>query len=310
MLRVLLLLQARERMTAQELAERVNSSPRTIQRDLQALSLAGVPIYPIRGRYGGWALLPDYRTRLTGLTPTEAMTVFVGATAHVLADLGLDTAADQAATKLLAALPASMRRDVEYARQRLLVDPLGWDQDDRGTLDPNIAVCREGLWQERMLEIQYGTPPSRRVVAPLGLVAKGRAWYLVARRDQRIRTYRVGRIESAAVLDQTFTRPMEFDLAEHWTDACRQLRRSRPSYPIRIRVRDRSLRRFTTNSSATMGPSRRGWCPVDVDLENPHEAAAVVLSLGGDAVVLEPAELRKAVRQLATKLVTAHASSS
>jgi predicted DNA-binding transcriptional regulator YafY len=302
-LRVLLLLQARERMTAQELAERVNSSARTIQRDLQALSLAGVPIYPIRGRYGGWALLPDYRTRLTGLTPTEAMTVFVGATAHVLADLGLDTAADQAATKLLAALPASMRRDIEYARQRLLVDPLGWDQDDRGAVDPNLAACREGLWQERMLQMQYGRPPERRVVAPLGLVAKGRAWYLVARCDGQIRTYRVDRIETATVLQRAFTRPADFDLAEHWTAACRRLRNSRPSYPIRIRVREGSLRRF---SSAVIGPSRRGWSTVDVDMENPREAAAVVLSLGGDAVVLEPAELRKVVRQLAAKLVTAH----
>lgn len=306
MLRVLLLLQARERMTAQELARRLNSSPRTIQRDLQALSLAGVPIYPIRGRYGGWALLPDYRTRLTGLTPTEAMTVFVGATAHVLADLGLDAAADQAATKLLAALPASMRRDVEYARQRLLVDPLGWDQDDRGTIDPNLALCREGLWQERMLEIRYGSPPARRVVAPLGLVAKGRAWYLVARRDRQIRTYRVARIETTTVMEQTFVRPAEFDLAEHWVTACRRLRASRPSYPIRMRVRDRSLRRFASNPGASIGRSVRGWSTVDVDVENPGEAAAVVLSLGGDAVVVKPPELRKTVRTMAAKLAAAH----
>jgi biotin operon repressor len=122
LLRLLLCLQTRGRSTVAQLAQHLEVSPRTVQRDLDALSLAGVPVYSIRGRGGGWALLPDYRTRLTGLTPSEVMSVFVGATAHVLADLGVDASSDQAMAKLIAALPEPARKDAEFARQRLLID--------------------------------------------------------------------------------------------------------------------------------------------------------------------------------------------
>src|SRR5262245_9568659 len=127
LLRLLLYLQTRGQSTVDRLAQHLDVSPRTVQRDLDALSLAGVPVYSIRGRGGGWSLLPDYRSRLTGLTPSEVMSVFVGATAHVLADLGIDASSDQAMTKLIAALPEGTRRDAEFARQRLLIDHAGWD---------------------------------------------------------------------------------------------------------------------------------------------------------------------------------------
>ena len=124
LLRILLLLQGYESLTAGELARRLEVSARTIQRDLDSLSLAGVPVYASRGRSGGWTLARDYRTRLNGLTPAEAMTVFVGTTAHVLADLGLYAAADGAFAKLLSALPANARKDAEYARARVPHWPL------------------------------------------------------------------------------------------------------------------------------------------------------------------------------------------
>ncbi|HWD83795.1 MAG TPA: HTH domain-containing protein, partial [Kribbella sp.] len=127
LLRLLLHLQTRGQTTVDQLSQSLDVSPRTIQRDLEVLSLAGVPVYSIRGRGGGWALLPDYRTRLTGLTPSEVMSVFVGATAHVLADLGLDASSELALTKLIASLPEGTRREAEYARQRLLIDHAGWD---------------------------------------------------------------------------------------------------------------------------------------------------------------------------------------
>src|SRR5438132_1689625 len=198
LLRLLLHLQTRGQSTVAQLAQALDVSPRTIQRDLDALSLAGVPVYSIRGRGGGWTLLPDYHSRLTGLTPSEVMSVFVGATAHVLADLGLDASSELAVTKLIASLPESTRREAEYARQRLLIDHAGWD--DRREVPRWLDLCRQAVWEERRLSITYGdtvasSTDQRRGpfdVAPLGLVAKARTWYLVAARtDGRLRTYRL-----------------------------------------------------------------------------------------------------------------------
>ncbi|TDC13238.1 WYL domain-containing protein, partial [Kribbella albertanoniae] len=215
LLRLLLQLQTRGRCTVAELAAALEVSHRTVQRDLDALSLAGVPVYSTRGRGGGWSLLPDYRSRLTGLTPSEVMSVFVGATAHVLADLGLDASSDQAVLKLIATLPDASRRDAEYARQRLLIDHAGWD-DHRET--PRwLDLCRQAVWEERTLEITYADGTTPFPIAPLGLVAKTRTWYVVAARPAgHLRTYRLGRLTSATLSGATFTRPPDFDLATYW----------------------------------------------------------------------------------------------
>ena len=390
LLRLLLHLQTRGRSTVAQLAAALEVSPRTVQRDLDALSLAGVPVYSIRGRGGGWTMLPDYRSRLTGLTPSEVMSVFVGATAHVLADLGLDASSDLAVTKLIASLPDGTRREAEYARQRLLIDHAGWD--DRRETPRWLDLCRQAVWEERHLQIAYAepspppaaptaapdrttatphdhTPPpghttaagsatapsdttapsstttasgttaaggttaptdtsaagagaasddgtagmlgagGRRrgpfVVAPLGLVAKARTWYLVAARtDGRLRTYRLSRLTSAELTDDTFTRPADFDLATYWARAQREFQASRPSYPIVLKVRDHAVRRF--RPLQPMLPADNDWWIIHTDLENPHEACAAVLAQAGAAQVIAPPELITMVREAARLVAGSH----
>jgi predicted DNA-binding transcriptional regulator YafY len=324
LLRLLLHLQTRGQSTVAQLAQALDVSPRTIQRDLDALSLAGVPVYSIRGRGGGWTLLPDYRSRLTGLTPSEVMSVFVGATAHVLADLGLDASSELAVTKLIASLPEGTRREAEYARQRLLIDHAGWD--DRRETPRWLDLCRQALWEERHLNITYGetpagpgasAPPSGPAapptgpgrgpfaVAPLGLVAKNRTWYLVAARtDGRLRTYRLSRLTSAELTSDPFTRPDGFDLATYWARSQRDLQASRPSYPIVLKVRDHAVRRF--RPIQPMLPSTDGWWIVHADLENPHEARAAVLAQAGAAQVIAPPELVELVRDAAKEIANSH----
>ncbi|WP_328526794.1 helix-turn-helix transcriptional regulator [Kribbella sp. NBC_00359] len=304
LLRLLLHLQTRGQSTVDQLAHSLEVSPRTVQRDLDALSLAGVPVYSIRGRGGGWALLPDYRSRLTGLTPSEVMSVFVGATAHVLADLGLDASSDQAVSKLIASLPEATRREAEFARQRLLIDHAGWD--DRREVPRWLDLCREAVWEERRITITYADRTDPFTVAPLGLVAKARTWYLVAARsDGRLRTYRLGRLTSATLTDSTFTRPPDFDLAHYWADSQREFRATRPSYPIVLRVRDHAIRRF--RPTAPMLPTAEtGWWIVHADLENPHEACAAVLAQAGDAQVLAPPELADQVRDASHAISVLH----
>ncbi|MFC7622975.1 helix-turn-helix transcriptional regulator [Microlunatus sp. GCM10028923] len=300
LLRLLLRLQSGGRATVGELARHLEVSPRTVQRDLDALSLAGVPVYATRGRGGGWALLPDYRTRLTGLTPAEVMSVFVGATAHVLADLGLDASSDRAMIKLIAALPEGTRREAEFARQRLLVDHAGWD--DRREVPPWLDLCREAIWAERRIMIGYRDRKRPFPVEPLGLVAKARTWYLVAARtDGALRTFRISRLTSASPTADSFTRPRDFDLAAYWSETQRRFAATLPSYPIRLRVRDHVLPRF--RPTAPVRSDGDGWSVVEADLENPDEACSTVLSLAGDAVVLAPAELLIMVRDAARRIL-------
>lgn len=301
LLRLLLQLQTRGQSTVQELARALEVSPRTVQRDLDALSLAGVPVYSIRGRGGGWALLPDYRSRLTGLTPSEVMSVFVGATAHVLADLGLDASSDQAVSKLIASLPEGTRREAEFARQRLLIDHAGWD--DRREAPRWLDLCRQAVWEERRITITYADRADPFTVSPLGLVAKTRTWYLVAvRGDGRLRTYRLGRLTSATLTDEPFTRPPAFDLASYWADSQREFRATRPTYPIVLRVRDHAVRRFRP-TAPTLPTGDDGWWIVHTDLENAFEARAAVLAQAGDAIVIAPPELATMVEDAAHLIV-------
>ncbi|WP_020389790.1 helix-turn-helix transcriptional regulator [Kribbella catacumbae] len=300
LLRLLLLLQTRGQSTVVQLAQQLDVSPRTVQRDLDALSLAGVPVYSVRGRGGGWALLPGYRTRLTGLTPSEVMSVFVGATAHVLADLGVDASSDQAITKLIAALPESARRDAEVARQRLLIDHAGWG--DHPESPRWLELCRQAIWEERRIAITYKDPAQPFTVAPLGLIAKARTWYLVASRpDEALRTYRLSRMTSAALTNEAFTRPSDFNLSQYWAEAQQRFRATLPSYPIVLRVRDHAVRRF--RPTAPVVPDTDGWSLVETDLENADEACAAVLAQAGDAVVISPTELSTMVLRAASKII-------
>jgi predicted DNA-binding transcriptional regulator YafY len=306
LLRILLLLQSRGRLTVAELARRLEVSPRTVQRDLEAMSLAGVPVYPTRGRGGGWSLLPDFRTRLFGLTAAEAMSIFVGTTTQVLTDLGLGET-DRAYDKLLTALPAGIRREAGFALQRVLIDRPGWDEDLTDDVSW-LAVCRQALWEERLMIMRYGSGRAAITVAPLGLVAKGHAWYLVAWRDTEPRTYRVSRIVSAEPTDESFDRPTDFDLADYWAESVRRTRAEWPSYPVVFIVRDSALARFSGRRGVriTSDPNRPGWSRVEIDLENPGEARSVALGLGGAAIVEEPVELRQDVRRAAEELVRLH----
>lgn len=307
LLRILLLLQSRGRLTVAELARRLDVSARTVQRDLEAMSLAGVPVCPTRGRGGGWSLLPDFRTRLFGLTAAEAMSIFVGTTTQVLTDLGLGET-DRAYDKLLTALPSGIRREAGFALQRVLIDRPGWDEDLTDDVTW-LAVCRQALWEERLMIMRYGSGRAPITVAPLGLVAKGHAWYLVAQRDTDPRTYRVSRIVSAELTGDAFDRPAGFDLADYWAESVRRTRAEWPSYPVVFAVRDEALARFRGRRGTRITPDpadRPGWSRVELDLENPGEARSVALGLGGAAIVEEPAELRLAVRRAAEELVRLH----
>src|SRR5947207_5470736 len=221
LLKLLLLLQTRGRMSASELTHEFEVSVRTIHRDIDQLSAAGVPVYADRGRSGGFKLMDGYRTKLTGLTQQEAEALLLAGLPGPAAQLGLSDLLSAARLKLLAALPANMQRDAERIASRFHLDPVAWF---RGA-DPPLALqtVARAVWSERILKIRYRNNGEiyPRKLGPLGLVLKGGVWYLVAQSGKSIRTYRVAQIVEAETSDEEFGRPERFDLAAHWERASR-----------------------------------------------------------------------------------------
>jgi predicted DNA-binding transcriptional regulator YafY len=202
-------------MTAQALAEHLEVSERTIYRDIEALSSAGIPLYTERGPGGGCELIDGYQTKLTGLTAAEVRALFLLSVSGPLADLGLSQALEDALLKLSAALPTASRANAAQVRQRILVDTTlpAHSRQARAHLE----VIQEAVWQDRTLWLTYGGQ-SRHAIDPYGLVSKASAWYLVGATTGQVQVVRVSRIQAAELTDQHFIRPVEFDLATYWAE--------------------------------------------------------------------------------------------
>jgi predicted DNA-binding transcriptional regulator YafY len=309
LLSIMLLLQIYRRLTARELARRLEVSERTIQRDMDALTTAGVPVTALRGTGGGWALVDGYRTNLTGLNGAEVQSLFAGVPASLLADLKLDRASDAAHVKLLAALPEGARADAEYARRRVHVDVAGWGSTDEAV--PHLQTIQEAVWRGRKLHFVYGSDcgaGAEREADPLGLVAKGSVWYLVARAGGEVRSYRVSRVASARVGCEPCERPEGFDLAAYWSDSVARFRSHTPRFGATLRVHKSVLHlmsyagRFSRVASAGE-PDAEGWALVRMRFQFEEDACAVALGFGTKVVVVEPSALREKVLKAARDVV-------
>lgn len=297
LLSILLLLQVHRRVTARELAKRLEVSERTILRDMDALSGSGIPVLAGRGPGGGWSLLEEYQTKLTGLSAAEIQSLFLGRPARLMADLGLKHEAEAAFIKLQAALPAGTRQQADFARQRILIDTRGWR--DSGETIACLPILLDALWRERQVRFVYrkmGCEPSERSGNPLGLVAKGSVWYLIANVDGETRTYRVSRIDEAAILDQASMRPEGFDLAAYWERSAVEFREKLPRYYATFLAKPEVMRwvryrGWRLEEETVEGDVVRIRVRFDVE----EEAVQFALSFGGDVVVMEPAELREKV---------------
>ncbi len=305
LLSILLLLQTRQRITAGELARRLEVSERTIYRDMEALGSAGVPVLSERGTGGGWSLLEEYRTNLTGLTDAEVRALFLTRPAKLLADLGLEKASDAALLKLLTALPAIRRPGAEDVQSRIYLDAAGWHRADEAI--PLLPTLQEAVLSDHALDLTYqrgdGTVVERRV-EPLGLVAKGNVWYLLAKSEGDVRTYRVSRIQEAAIADESFVRPADFDVATAWEHSSADFVRNLPRYPATLRVQASllpRLRRWRFARVDQVEPDLEGWVRVAVCFEVKEEALEYALSLGPAVEILEPAALREAIVVLLEK---------
>ena len=301
LLSILLGLQARGRLTAVELAEALEVSERTVYRDIDELSASGIPVIADRGRTGGFRLADGFRTQLTGLTESEAEALFLTGLPGPAAELGLADVTAAARTKLLAALPSGAR--AERLATRFHLDAAGWFRAaDPVALLPTIA---RAVWNARGLRFRYGDAADavERRVGPLGLVLKAGIWYLVAEKGAAIRTYRVGRITAAEMLDAPYARPAKFDLAAWWGRSAREYELATYTQHATVRVSPRGfalldllgpyvLAAATRTASA---PDRRGWVRCTIPLESVDHGIGELMRLRENVEVVSPAALRKGI---------------
>ncbi|MGK4583076.1 helix-turn-helix transcriptional regulator [Kitasatospora sp. HPMI-4] len=297
---LLLLLQNRGRMTAQQLAGELEVSVRTVYRDVEALAAAGVPLYGEAGHAGGYRLVDGYRTRLTGLTADEAQAAFLAALPGAAAELGLGEALATAQLKLRAALPAELREHARRIQERFLLDAPGWYGEADRT--PYLAAVAAALWARRAVVLGYrrwrAPEEIERRVEPYGLVLKSGRWYLVAGGRTGIRTYRVDQILELRPLEEEFVVPDGFELAAYWNGYLADFRARLHTGEALVRLTPEGARRLGVT------PTGDGWTEARVPIESIDHAHGEFLRLGADIEVMAPAELRDRIARTARTLAT------
>jgi len=310
LLSILTTLQARGRVTAGELADECEVSLRTIYRDIDALSAAGIPVYSERGSEGGYRLLDGYRTQLNGLSAKEAEALFMIGFSGLAADLGLGSVMMAAQNKLLSAVPAALRPGAEQMRARFHLDAPAWFAEPEQP--SHLPLVASAVWDQHPIRIRYRSWKSERerVVEPLGLVLKGGAWYLVGQIDGDARTYRISRILELTVLNHSFERPAGFDLESYWGAGTRRLEADLHPNRARVRLSPWAVRMLGVLASpyvrATMqfegDADDEGWRLAAIHVGSVPQACVELLRFGVEAEVLDPPELRAKMAELAAGL--------
>lgn len=313
LIKMVLLLQSRPSMTAAELARELQVSERTVTRDAQALSEAGVPVYADRGRAGGYRLIGGYRTRLTGLARGEAEALFLSGVPGALREMGLQDAASAARLKVSAALLPSLRDASRTAAQRFHLDAPNWFREPRTPeLLPAVA---DAVWDDRLVTARYrrGEEQVERRLEPYGLVLKAGVWYLCARvaGQGSFRVYRIDRFTAVQAAGERFERAADFDLPAFWEERAEQFARSILRARVVVRLSPEGVRRLphavdplsAREALAEAGaPDTAGWVRVTLPVESEEVAHAQLTALGAEAEVLEPSSLRERFAEEAARL--------
>ncbi|MFS8202873.1 helix-turn-helix transcriptional regulator [Streptomyces sp. CWNU-52B] len=304
LIKMVLLLQARSSMTAAELARELEVSERTITRDAGALSEAGVPVYADRGRTGGYRLVGGYRTRLTGLARGEAEALFLSGVPGALREMGLEDAASAARLKVSAALLPSLKDASRTAAQRFHLDAPAWFAEPKAP--PLLPAVAEAVWDDRRVTARYRRDEAdvERDLEPYGLVLKAGVWYVCARVTEpgSFRVYRIDRFTSVEPGTERFARDESFDLPGFWAEQAALFARSLLRATIVVRLTEAGARRLkhtvdplsAQEALAEAGPpDDEGRVTLTLPVESYDVAYGQFLSLGPEAEVLAPAELRK-----------------
>lgn len=316
---LVLLLRRHGRLPAATLARELEVSTRTVLRDIEALSAAGVPVYAERGRHGGFALLPGFRTELTGLNHDEALALLVAGTRRGAQVFGLGSALASAMLKVVDALPENYRTTASEAAQRLLIDPetdlLARRVGDDDVPDAVVTEVRRAVFAGHKLRIHYAAedqPPQWRIVDPIGLVTVRGQGYLLATRSGADRTYRLSRLLAAEELHEPAQRPDRVDLHSAWQERSTRFRVGGNQVTVLVRVdparRDELVSTALTVRSEETGTD--GWLRLEVTFQDSRHAEWALWQLAPDAEALTPQSLRVRLHNRAAAIATRYGEST
>jgi predicted DNA-binding transcriptional regulator YafY len=300
----LLILQARGRVSASQLARELEVSVKTARRDLEALAIAGVPVYAQPGRNGGWSLLGGARTDLSGLTADEARTLFLlaGPSARIAPE------AKAALRKLVRALPEPFRAEASAAATAIVIDPARWGRaaaEEPAALEP----LREAVISGRQVRLDYGDRgghTTQRIAHPLGLVEKASRWYLIADTDDGQRTFRVDRVHRVDVTGEPARRPADFDLEAAWAASRRRTEaaRRRVSATVHVgRSRLSAMHEAFGDDLVLVAPLPGDRVAVEIRRDSHETLADELAGWGVDIEVIGPPEVRRLLADLGAELV-------
>ena len=306
LLSILASLDARGLVSATDLASECEVSVRTIYRDIEALSTAGIPVYSERGSDGGYRMLEGYRLQLNALSAPEADALFMLGLSGPASDLGLGTTLVAAQNKLLSAMPSHLRAGAEQMRARFHLDAPAWfAQTEQPEYLQRVASA---VWEQRAIRIRYQSwkGEKHREIEPLGLVMKSAAWYLAAQVDGGVRTYRVSRILEFTLLDRRFERPADFDLAGYWRDATDRLEADMHRNQANIRLSPIGVKMLEMVTSPLVQAATKidsdadaaGWRLASMPMGSIRQACVDLLKFGAEVEVLSPPELRAAIAKI------------
>ena len=312
---LVLLLRQHGRLSAARLARELEVSTRTVLRDIEALSAAGVPVYAERGRHGGFALLPGFRTELTGLNHDEALALLVAGSRRGAQAFGLGSALASAMRKVVDALPESYRTTASEAAQRLLIDPetdlLSRRLVAEEAPDPIVTEVRRAVFAGHKLRIHYAAgdrTPTWRTVDPIGLVTVRDVGYLLATRSGADRTYRLSRVLAAEELAEPAQRPDRVDLDRAWQERSTQFRTGGDQVAVLVRVSPTRREELVGTALAVRSEATDpdGWLRLEVTFQDPRHAEWALWQLTTHAEALAPPWLRASLHDRATAIASCY----
>lgn len=316
LLAILLTVQMRGKATARDLAEHLEVSERTIYRDIDALSAAGVPVYAERGPGGGIALLENYQTQLTGLNENEVQALSLFNTQSAMTDLGLSGPLNTAFIKLSAALPQVYRQSLERSRERIYLDPNRWFSVAEDV--PHLHIFQTSIWEEKKVRLEYGRDNKTAktyLLEPYGLVAKTGTWYVVGNTEKGLRSFRISRVQEAGLLDVRFQRPADFDLMGYWHAWVKDYEQNLPRYPVTLRVHPEAVKHLSHHAIAhdlrlADFYDHIEWREVTVTFETIEHALGILVNVATKVEIVAPPELRERLIETSQGVLELYADKS
>ncbi len=311
LIKILILLQHGETTSTRTLAGELEVSERTIHRDMESLSVAGIPVFSERGKAGGWRLIDEWKNKLSWLTEKEIISLFLPASEKVLSDLNLNISTDEIKQKLLLSVPNHVRQNAANLWERIYIDTDTWHGSQQ--IIKSMETIQQAVMENKKVTMEYKKANNEMktyIINPLGLVLKGSTWYLIAINSRNsYRNFRLSRIINFTVLEGSFTRPEGFILAQYWKESKKEFIQNLPAYQVEVEVSRQIINRimftgrFVRHLHESPKQPNSEWVQLSLEFPTEEEAINFILGFGNQIRVDSPVHLQSILAKKANEVL-------